>query len=439
MSAPVSREGVQKFTLWRRLQAHPGFSHYHRLVLLVAVVNLLILVQLDLSWPLPAEQLRQVLDVVLGNLALAIVIRQQAVINALFWCVTQVPSHWPLRLRRHLAKVYHFGGLHSGGAMAATCWFGLYAAGLLSQWPPGTQVPTPIRVTTLGILALLVLLCAMAHPGVRARWHNSFEQVHRLGGWTTLLLFWCLALLNHSDQHGEAALHLLLSTPQFWVMVLLTFCVILPWLRLRKVAVTYEHPSPHAVVARFDHGVTPLAGSASTISCHPLREWHSFANIPSPGQEGFRLIISRAGDWTGHLIDQRPGHVWVKGIATAGVARIENLFSAVIYVATGSGIGPVLPHLLAQQVPSRLIWSTRSPQATYGEPLLEEVLRAEPRALIWDTSVQGKPDLLELTLALYHSSGAEAVICIANQKLTQSLARDLERRGIAAYGAIWDS
>jgi ferredoxin-NADP reductase len=31
------------------------------------------------------------------------------------------------------------------------------------------------------------------------------------------------------------------------------------------------------------------------------------------------------------------------------VLPIETLFKSVVYVATGSGIGPVLPHLLAQQ------------------------------------------------------------------------------------------
>ena len=35
--------------------------------------------------------------------------------------------------------------------------------------------------------------------------------------------------------------------------------------------------------------------------------------------------------------------------------------------------------------------------------------------------------------------GAEAVICISNKKLTWQVVHGLERRGIPAFGAIWDS
>jgi ferredoxin-NADP reductase len=118
---------------------------------------------------------------------------------------------------------------------------------------------------------------------------------------------------------------------------------------------------------------------------------------------------------------------------------VETLFKKVVYVATGSGIGPVLPHLLAQRVPMQLIWSTRSPRETYGDALVDEILAAQPDALIWDTDARGKPDLVQLALASLHASGAEAVICIANQKLTREVIWQMERRGIPAYGAIWDS
>ena len=35
--------------------------------------------------------------------------------------------------------------------------------------------------------------------------------------------------------------------------------------------------------------------------------------------------------------------------------------------------------------------------------------------------------------------GAEAVIIISNEKITKKVVYGLETRGIAAYGAIWDS
>ena len=175
------------------------------------------------------------------------------------------------------------------------------------------------------------------------------------------------------------------------------------------------------------------------ISLNPLLEWHSFANIPSTGRPGFRLIVSRAGDWTRSLIDNQPSHVWVKGIPVAGVASIVKLFTRVVWVATGSGIGPVLPHLLAQQVPAQLVWPTRSPRATYGDALVDEILVVQPDAIIWDTTARGKPDMVRLADEAYSVFDDEAVICISNKKLTWQVVHGLERRGIPAYGPIWDS
>ena len=129
----------------------------------------------------------------------------------------------------------------------------------------------------------------------------------------------------------------------------------------------------------------------------------------------------------------------MKGITTSGVARIEVLFKKVVYVGTGSGIGPILPHLLAGDVPNYLIWSTRSPRKTYGDALVDEIEAHTDRPLIWDTDARGKPDLSALALQAVRDSGAEAVIVISNQKLTRRVVHDMESQGIPAYGAIWDS
>lgn len=214
---------------------------------------------------------------------------------------------------------------------------------------------------TYALLAILLVIVLMALPAVRARFHNSFEKTHRFGGWAALLLFWTQSVMFINDQRGGAGLaHALLSSPGWWMLAVLTTSIALPWTRLRKVPVRIDTPSSHAAIVRFDHGVTPFPGSSTAVSRHPLFEWHSFANIPAPRENGFRLIVSRAGDWSGSFIDDAPSHVWVKGIPTAGVANIETLFTRVVYVATGSGIGPVLPHLLAKRVPARLVWSTRA-------------------------------------------------------------------------------
>ncbi|WP_020136321.1 membrane protein [Streptomyces sp. 351MFTsu5.1] len=396
----------------RRLLKHPRLMHYNRLAALVVAANLGFLYA---GWaPTPATMGRAALV----NLALAVLVRQQYVVNLFFRLATRPPTSWPLRIRWTLGKVYHFGGLHVGGALAGTAWF----LALTIATPDG-----PLMTVGWTLIALLALVVATALPPFRSRHHDHFEKIHRFGGWTALVLFWTHTLLA---AHGPF---------EVTVLAVVTFSVALPWLRLRKVAIRLERPSPHVVLARFDHGETPFAGSSTAISRSPLREWHSFANVPAPGEPGFRLTISRAGDWTGAFIDDLPPKVWVKGITTAGVANIETLFTKVVYVATGSGIGPCLPHLLAAEVPSRLVWATRDPRTTYGDALVDEILAVQPHALVWDTSRHGKPDMVRLAYEAYRDFGAEAVICISNKKLTWQVVHGLERRGIPAYGAIWDS
>ncbi|MHC5906210.1 ferredoxin reductase domain-containing protein [Streptomyces sp. S6] len=399
-------------SLPRRLLKHPRLMHYNRLAGTVILVNA---VCLYLSWPVTEQGMAHA---VLANLSLAILIRQQYVINFLFRVATSAPVSWPLRVRWTLGKVYHFGGLHVGGALAGTAWFAALTL---------TTTDTAVRAVSWTLLALLLFIVATALPPFRSRHHDHFEKIHRFGGWSALALFWAHTLLTAGGPVEPA------------VLAVVTFSVALPWLRLRKVAVRIERPSPHVVLARFDYGETPFAGSSTAVSRSPLKEWHSFANVPSPGHPGFRLTISRAGDWTGKFIDDRPTKVWVKGITTAGVANIEVLFSKVVYVATGSGIGPCLPHLLAAEVPSRLVWATRDPRVTYGDALVDEILAVQPDAVVWDTSRDGKPDMVDLAYAAYRDFGAEAVICISNKKLTWQVVHGLERRGIPAYGAIWDS
>ena len=416
MTATATTTGRRLRSRRLRGRAYPGLRHYHWLAALVIMGNLGVLAHGLGHGGFSAGALA---NAALANLALAILIRQQYVTNLLFWLATRAPVHWPLRLRWTLGKVYHFGGLHVGGAIAGTLWFVASVVAIT-----GTGASTAARVTSYTLVVLLVGMVATAFPPLRRRFHNTFERVHRYGGWSALALLWVQTVLL-----GGA----------LWPLAVLTVSIALPWLRLRRVPVSIERPSSHVALVRFDYGVTPFAGSSTAISRSPLVEWHSFANVPAPGQEGFRLTISRAGDWTASFIDDAPSHVWVKGIPTAGVANIEKLFRKVVYVATGSGIGPVLPHLLAQQVPSHLVWATRDPRATYGDALVDEILAVQPDAAIWDTTEHGKPDMMALAYGAYTFSGAEAVICISNRKLTWQVVHGLERCGIPAYGAIWDS
>jgi hypothetical protein len=434
---PVERLNLPPRTgLLRRMAKHPRLMHHHRLLCAVIVTNLAVGVHgAGEGWFGTREAaLATTSWAVLVNLALAVLIRQQYVVNLLFWLATRAPTRWPLRVRWTLGKVYHFGGIHVGAAIAGTLWFGIHAGCITAAvLAGGDRVQVARAAVTYALVVLLVAMVWTALPAQRAARHDRFEYVHRFGGWTVLGLFWAQTVLaGRAGAPGS-------GTAQLLVLAVLTFSVALPWLRLRRVRIDAVRPSSHVVVAGFDHDVTPFAGSSTAISRNPLRQWHGFANVPTPGRPGFRLVISRAGDWTGAFVDDLPRQVWVKGIPTAGVANIEVLFTKVVYVATGSGVGPCLPHLIARAVPCHLVWATRSPRTTYGDALVDEILAVQPDATIWDTTVDGKPDMLRLAYQAYRDTGAEAVICISNKRLTWDVVSGLEQRGIPAYGAIWDS
>ncbi len=437
MTSEATNFDTPKIT-WRRITRHPSLMEYRRLALIVAVLNISAFIigwQNGLWVGGSGYALGPIADMALINLSVGILIRQQRVINFLFWLATRIPTTWPLWIRWGAGKVFHLGGLHSGGTVAGTIWFGFLLFAMAANRLQGAALPSDL---TLGLSVAMVILMSLmiltAIGPIRAQFHNTFEKVHRFVGWTVLGLFWAQTVSLTSDVED-----VLIQTPAFWMLCLITLSILSPWLTLKRVDIEVEKPSDHAVLVRFNYGDTPFPGSSNAISLTPFGEYHSFANIPSPQENGYRLTISRAGDWTGRFVDNPPSRVWVKGITTSGVARIEVLFKRVVYVGTGSGIGPILPHLFAKDVPNRLIWSTRSPRKTYGDALIDEIEAHTDSPLIWDTDKDGKPNLSALALQAVQETGAEAVIVIANQKLTRKVVYDMEVQGIPAYGAIWDS
>ena len=173
------------------------------------------------------------------------------------------------------------------------------------------------------------------------------------------------------------------------------------------------------------------------------------------------MVVSAAGDWTRSLVqdaqwrlrlqtlrnkgeERRKGvemSFYVKSHPRAGVLSLSCLFRRVLIVTTGSGIGPSLSSLLDRPLGqyARLIWSTRSPLATYGKDVMRLVNNADHNALILDTDEMGRPDLLRVAWRMYREIEAEAVFVLSNEKVTKMLVGGLERRGVPAYGPIWDS
>ena len=442
--APARRPADLALAL-RRLSKHPLLIPFNRLILAVVLLNLGVLGYhlKRADWLIDdGSALSALSSLMLVNLVAAVLIRQQNILNVLFGLAGRGSRSWPLGLRWSVSKVHHVGGIHVGGALAGTAWLCAftYVATTARAHDPASVSATTL-VLAYALVALVVLVGACAAPPVRSRAHNVFELSHRFAGWTSIALFWVLTVhLALRGRGGAAAVEAIASDWHVWVVALLTASIASPWLRLRRVPVTVERPSSHAAIVRFDYGVTPAFASAVGISRSPLREWHAFATVTTPGESGYRLLVSRAGDWTGRFIDDPPSHLWVRGTpVSAPMAKVALLYDRVVYVVTGSGIGPCLGQILAARVPARLVWSTRSPRDTYGNSLVDEVERAEPGAVIWDTSQRGKPDLVRLARQAYEDFDAEAVFVVSNQPTTRRLVHAMERMGIPAFGPIWDS
>ncbi|KAF3911415.1 hypothetical protein ABW20_dc0103423 [Dactylellina cionopaga] len=385
------------------------------------------------------------------NLLFSICIRQEFIVNALFFLACLVPRSWPLWLRKNTAKVYHLGGLHSGCAVSATFWFAfLIVEATFDAFRPSLVVADHkmVSTATLGvsyaIMALLSAMISFAHPSIRRRIHDQFEQIHRFAGWTVLILFWVLTLLLVRDNTGPQMSYtqVLIKTPGFWCLIIITLSIASPWLYLRKVKVISEKLSDHAVRLHFTYRNNPVPGSFIRLSDRPLLEWHSFATIGVPNRSGFSVVVSKAGDWTGKYIASPPTSMWVRGVPTRGVMNVAHCFNSVVIVGTGSGIGPCLPVLLAARqngINVRVLWSTPKPRETFGNEIVDGVLAADPNAIIWDTRAKGKPDMVKMVWGLVQESKAEAVVIISNPALTKKVVYGMESRGVAAYGAIWDS
>jgi NAD(P)H-flavin reductase len=404
------------------------------------------------------------------NLMVTLLFRQENFVNLLYEIAVCVPHATPLWIRRRLALVFHYGGGHSGAGVAgkpahlllfqmleyveyrltycfiAVTWYLLYTAiatkDFIESRDPD-QIPNV--VTSAILLTMFLVILGSAYPTFRVRFHDHFEAFHRFAGWVCLVTFW-VHIVTAAKVYAKAAdqslgMHLVKSV-SFWTFLISTSCSIASWSRLRLRDVYPETLSDHAIRLHFKYKkMQPFYGLK--VSNKPLTEWHAFATIPDDDGNGnitgFSIVVSNAGDWTNKTINEPPKKLWIRGYPLHGLLYTSTLFKKIVIVATGSGIGPCLSLMYAKKTPCRILWSTPHPETTYGPNIVSTVQKADPQAIIWNTRTQGRPDMVAMTWALVQECGAEAVFIISNPKVTKKVVYGMKTRGVAAYGAIFDS
>lgn len=374
------------------------------------------------------------------NLLVCGLARQPLVVNALFVSLCAIPRSAPLRLRHLACKVFHLGGVHSGSGVASCVWYIGFIAVYTYQYRP-SPISTAVLVLGYLILAVIIVIMGVSTPKFRMTHHDWFELTHRFSTWALLALFWALLLIFASQQQPSMGAFLV-SQPAFWAIIIVTVAIIQPWAMLKRVEATPEPLSKHAIRLHFSH-TSIMYGQGISISKHPLRDWHSFATITdrfdAPDTK-FSCLISKAGDWTSSIISDPVSRVWVRGVPTYGFGYVMRVFSRIIVVTTGSGIGPCLSFIDDDNRPEmRVVWQTKSPLQTYSQKTIDLVHKMDSDPTVIDTSVSGRVDMLPTVLRLYKEFQAEAVCVISNPMVTKKLVNDLEARGVYAYGPIFDS
>ena len=182
----------------RALTKHPRVMPYRRLMAGVVVVNVAILVARVRAgaWQLAdGSALAALSTLTLVNVTVAVLVRNQAFLNALYGLAGRGSPIWPLWIRWSISKVHHVGGLHVGCAVAGTAWLGAFT---------GAAIVTAVRFP--GSVTALTLACASswsascwcvtvcATSPIRMRAHNVFEQTHRWCGWSAIAVFWALTV-----------------------------------------------------------------------------------------------------------------------------------------------------------------------------------------------------------------------------------------------------
>lgn len=433
------------------------FAVYQRLFAVVVGINLVLIATfaalLTTTSKSAVFMYGDAVTAVAANILLAMLMRQENCINMLFHSVLSLPRSWPVSIRRHAAKVYCYGGVHTASGISAVLWYLFFVVLVFRDFVAVNEaLGNAVKGLAGVIMCLLVTLCAASYPTLRAKFHNQWELSHRFLGWTLVVLIWiqlcCVVASDALKPESSSNMgSILVKTPAFWMLLIISFLLVYPWMRLRKVYLTVEKLSAHAIQVHVKTKKPIPTCVGISFSRSPLIENHKFATIPNPDKESaFSVIIANNGDWTHQLInDSPPPFLWTRGIPSLGVARVSKIFRRIVLVATGSGIGPLMSFFNSHpEWAMRIVWSARTPALSYGKKNMQNVLRADPKAIILDTSKtsfkeEGMPDLVRLAYGAYRDFEAEGVVVISNPKVTKEVVFALESRKVPAYGAIFDS
>lgn len=231
---------------------HVIFTVYRRLFTIVVLANISALVLIDIRTRDTRYYFKAISSAASANLFIAVAIRQDYIINIFFEIFASTPKAAPLRLRRILAKIFEFGGVHLSTGICSAAWSVRLAIFLTLSFEDGSLRNPPILALTYTLLLLFSGIVVFAQPKLRRKTHNTFERMHRFGGWLCSATYWTLIVLTAKamadfPDSQESTIDVLIRLPSFWLLSINTVHTIIPWLRLRKLEAQPERLSDHAL------------------------------------------------------------------------------------------------------------------------------------------------------------------------------------------------
>ena len=346
---------------------------------------------------------------------------------------------WAPRFLRNLITNFllHIGGVHSGCGTSGLAWL-IYGAVYLVL----DRHTLTAWVVALGyiLMALVAMACLSAIPKLRFVRHNVFEHVHRYTGWLSLVAMAMFIVFLYAGEGFQW--RRFLTTYWFWVTVVTVVLVFLPWCCVARVPVISEvSTSKRVALLRLPGYVRP--GLYGRISRDWLSEWHVFGSFgEDPLKPHHFMLCSNVGDFTKALVDDPPVFLYTRLIKFPGFSYCHRMYSCGVAICTGAAIGVFISLFSNKGLTNfSLIWVGSKFEETYGKRVVDLLRRGcpEERLTLYDTHVQGRPDLVALAADEYRARNAEVVFCVSNLAGTASLVRGCRRQGIPAFGPIWDA
>jgi hypothetical protein len=376
------------------------------------------------------------------DIFVAILVRNEIFLNVLYRVLVKAccPFQVPVAIKNGVTSgLLHIGGIHAGCAVASLVWLAVVVFHLLSEGSAdkhGAGLPL-----FSAIMVCLTIMCIMALPMIRDRYHDLFEYTHRFFGWSALLLLWGNVLLTISWSPQTAETGFLVATTKsinLWLTVFIAALILSPWLTVRKVQVQARVQSRAIIEITFPGASEP--GMFGRISRHALVNWHAFALFSGERRAvSHMMVISGVGDFTKGLFTTPPAALYVRKFKFPGLPYCVPMYRRSIIIATGAGMVPYLSLLpVLPRGSHRLIWIGRSFRECFGNNLCDIVFRW-PDLVLVDTTTGARPDMTALAVDNYRSFGADAVFVGSNAEGTRQIVSGCRALGIPAFGPSWDS